>query len=142
MTLPRNRRQWVWLSALIVAANGFFPAIWILFTSLKTEGELMRNPITYIPAAPTLANYVRAFTDQPLWLFTLNSLIVALASSISLPSIAWSCESSVWRSPWPCSMSMRSQSNPARLMISALMPLHRCNYAPAVGRPSRSARFT
>ena len=81
MTLPRNRRQWVWLSALIVAANGFFPAIWILFTSLKTEGELMRNPITYIPAAPTLANYVRAFTDQPLWLFTLNSLIVALAST-------------------------------------------------------------
>ena len=81
MTLPRNRRQWVWLSALIVAANGFFPAIWILFTSIKTEGELMRNPITYIPAAPTLANYVRAFTDQPLWLFTLNSLIVALAST-------------------------------------------------------------
>ncbi len=81
MMMPRSRRQWVWLSATIVAANGFFPAIWILFTSLKTEGELMRHPITYLPTAPTLANYARAFVDQPLWLFTLNSLIVALAST-------------------------------------------------------------
>ena len=81
MMMPRSRRQWVWLSATIVAANGFFPAIWILFTSLKTEGELMRHPITYLPTAPTLANSARAFVDQPLWLFTLNSLIVALAST-------------------------------------------------------------
>jgi multiple sugar transport system permease protein len=78
---PRSRRSWVWLAALIVAANGFFPALWILFTSLKTEGELMRHPITYVPEAPTLANYARAFTDQPLWLFTLNSLGVAVLST-------------------------------------------------------------
>ena len=61
---------------------------------------------------------------------------------VSLPSIACSWASSVCRSPCPCSMSMRSQSNPARLMISALIPLHRWSHAPAVGRPSRSARFT
>jgi len=79
---PGRRRSWVWLAAVIVAANGFFPALWILFTSLKTEGELMRFPITYFPEAPTLANYLRAFTDQPLWLFTLNSLVVATLSTI------------------------------------------------------------
>lgn len=77
-----NRRRWVWLAALVVAGNGFFPALWILFTSLKTEGELMRYPITYLPAMPTLSNYVRAFTDQPLWLFAVNSLIVATLSTV------------------------------------------------------------
>jgi multiple sugar transport system permease protein len=79
---PGRRRAWVWLAALIVAANGFFPAVWILFTSLKTEGELMRFPITYFPEVPTLANYARAFTDQPLWLFTLNSVVVATLSTV------------------------------------------------------------
>ena len=61
---------------------------------------------------------------------------------VSLPSIACSWPSSVWKSPWPCSMSTRSQSKPARLMISALIPLHMESQAPAVGRPSRSARLT
>jgi multiple sugar transport system permease protein len=77
-----TRRGWVWAAALVVAGNGFFPALWILFTSLKTEGELMRYPITYFPLDPTLANYMRAFTDQPLWLFALNSLVVAGLSTI------------------------------------------------------------
>jgi multiple sugar transport system permease protein len=76
-----RRRAIIWIAALIVAGNGFFPAIWILLTSLKGETELMRFPITYWPQAPTLANYMRAFADQPLPLFLLNSLIVAAAST-------------------------------------------------------------
>ena len=63
--------------ASIVAINGFFPAVWILFTSLKTETELMQFPITYLPAAPTLANYYQAFTEQPLPRFLVNSFVVA-----------------------------------------------------------------
>lgn len=70
-----------WLAAAIVMINGFFPALWILFTSLKTEGELTQVPITWVPQAPTLANYVRAFSDQPLALFLLNSAVVALLST-------------------------------------------------------------
>ncbi len=48
----------VWFAALIVVVNGFFPAVWILLTSLKTETELLQVPITYLPVAPTLDNYV------------------------------------------------------------------------------------
>lgn len=72
----------VWFAALIVIVNGVFPALWILFTSLKTEGELLQFPITYIPRDPTLANYYQAFTEKPLHLFILNSVIVAGASTI------------------------------------------------------------
>src|SRR5205085_10387563 len=70
--LPK-RKVVVWLAGLIVAGNGFFPALWILFTSLKTETELMQFPITYLPVAPTLANYYQAFTEQPLPRFLVNS---------------------------------------------------------------------
>src|SRR4029453_4877935 len=76
-----NRRSVVWLSAIIVAVNGFFPAVWILLTSFKTETELIRSPITYLPEAPTLANYVTAFTTQPILRFMWNSLVVATLST-------------------------------------------------------------
>jgi multiple sugar transport system permease protein len=75
------RRRTVWLAALVVAANGFFPALWILLTSLKTETELMRYPITYWPHHPTLENYRRAFIDQPLPLFVWNSVVVASSAT-------------------------------------------------------------
>jgi multiple sugar transport system permease protein len=70
------------LAAAIVVVNGFFPAVWILLTSLKTEGELVSKPITYLPHGPTLANYVQAFTDQPLLKYLGNSLAVALSATL------------------------------------------------------------
>ncbi len=65
----------------VLIVNGMFPALWILFTSLKTEAELTAKPITWIPHAPTLANYAQAFSDQPLHLFLFNSFMVALLST-------------------------------------------------------------
>jgi multiple sugar transport system permease protein len=81
MRFPKPKRM-VWIAALIVAANGFFPALWILFTSFKTESELMRIPITIWPAAPTLDNYVRVFVDQPILTFMFNSFMVAVLSTL------------------------------------------------------------
>jgi multiple sugar transport system permease protein len=78
-------RAWVLLAAGIVVLNGFFPALWILLTSLKTETELVKKPITYWPDNATLANYVQAFTDQPLLKYLGNSALVALgATGLSL----------------------------------------------------------
>ena len=81
MTLPRGRPLTL-IAAAIVVVNGFFPAVWILLTSLKTEAELVSKPITWWPRSPTLANYVQAFTDQPLLRFLGNSLAVAVLSTV------------------------------------------------------------
>jgi multiple sugar transport system permease protein len=70
------------IAALIVVFNGFFPAVWILLTSLKSEAELVSKPITYLPHDPVLANYVQAFTDQPLLRYVGNSLAVAALSTV------------------------------------------------------------
>ncbi len=69
------------VAAAIVVINGFFPALWILLTSLKTETELVSKPITYWPVNPTLAHYVQAFTDQPLLKYLGNSFLVAALST-------------------------------------------------------------
>ncbi len=79
--------HWLWLrlAALIVILNGTIPILWILATSLKTETELTRRPITWLPDDPTLANYLRAFAEQPLLTYILNSVIVAtLATMLSI----------------------------------------------------------
>ncbi|MGN7292782.1 carbohydrate ABC transporter permease [Rhizobium sp. SAFR-030] len=69
------------IAAAILLVNGLFPALWILFTSLKTEAELTEKPITWAPHSATLANYMQAFSDQPLHLFLFNSFMVALLST-------------------------------------------------------------
>jgi len=69
------------IAAAILLINGLFPALWILFTSLKTEAELTLKPITWLPQDPTLTNYVQAFSDQPLHVFLFNSFMVALLST-------------------------------------------------------------
>ena len=70
------------IAAAIVVLNGFFPALWILFTSLKNEAELVAKPITWWPHNPMLDNYVRAFTDQPLLKYMANSAMVAIGSTM------------------------------------------------------------
>jgi multiple sugar transport system permease protein len=75
-------KSMTFIAGAIVAVNGFFPALWILFTSLKTESELMRLPITIWPAAPTLLNYSRVFTDQPVFTFMWNSIAVSVLSTV------------------------------------------------------------
>ena len=71
-----------WFAAAIVLLNGFFPAVWIFFTSLKGEIELTAKPITYWPQNPVLTNYIAAFRDQPLPGYLLNSAIVAILSML------------------------------------------------------------
>ena len=71
-----------WVAALIVLANGFFPALWILATSFKAETELTVKPITWFPQQPTLNNFIAAFRDQPLPGYLLNSAIVAFSSML------------------------------------------------------------
>jgi multiple sugar transport system permease protein len=71
-----------YLAAALVVLNGFFPAVWILLTSLKTEAELVSKPITYWPHNPTIGNYVQAFTDQPLLKYMANSLAVSIGATV------------------------------------------------------------
>jgi len=81
LMVPLSPKALRFFAAAAVVINGFFPALWILLTSLKTEAELVRKPITWLPHNPTLQNYIQAFTDQPLLLYLGNSVLVALLAT-------------------------------------------------------------
>jgi multiple sugar transport system permease protein len=64
--------------ALVVAVAGtLLPFAWMLLGSFKTQGELLRDPTGWFPAAPTLRNYTRWFTELDIGHYFLNSTVVA-----------------------------------------------------------------
>ena len=76
MTERRSILATVLVTVALVAmiVGGMFPAFWLFLTSLKTDGELVRQPITYLPDAATLANYVEVFRANPFARFFLAPL--------------------------------------------------------------------
>lgn len=57
------------------------PFVWMMLGSLKTQGELLRVPPTWLPEAPTLDNFRRLF-DRPFGRFFANSTVVAIAVTV------------------------------------------------------------
>lgn len=87
------------LAAVLV--NGFFPVAWIVLTSLKSEVELVRRPITWWPDAPTLANYTQAFSEQPLLRFLGNSLGISALSALLAVAVSAAAAYALVRLPVP-----------------------------------------
>jgi multiple sugar transport system permease protein len=54
---------------------------WMVSLSLKTELENTASPPVFIPRELQFNNYVSVFRTNPFFLFTINSLIVALGST-------------------------------------------------------------
>ena len=75
-------RVFKYVAVLLVIVNGLFPAIWLLLTSFKTDGELRQLPITYLPENFTLQNYVSVFTENPFGRFLLNSAVVSIVATL------------------------------------------------------------
>lgn len=59
-----------------------FPFIWMLLTSFKTEQEILRVPLTFVPLGPTFENYVNVCSTIPIFRYFINSLWVASVGTL------------------------------------------------------------
>ena len=64
----------------------FFPVLWMIVTSFKTEGQAASFPPQFF-FTPTLENYAAVF-DRDMGLYLLNSLFVAVLSTIVVMLLA------------------------------------------------------
>ena len=72
-----------WYVALVgVLLLTLAPIAWMVSTSVKLEGEIVTAQARWIPLHPTLANYVEVFQRYAIVRWTLNSLWVAIASTL------------------------------------------------------------
>ncbi|WP_113703226.1 carbohydrate ABC transporter permease [Nonomuraea lactucae] len=82
----RRAPQYLALAAYIAFLA--FPLAWLLSTALKTPQEMAQTDPTWIPRAPTAANFADAFGEQDLVGAATRSLVVALMSSVVTVVIA------------------------------------------------------
>jgi multiple sugar transport system permease protein len=77
----RPVRQWLTYSALIVAgAATMLPFVWMVLSSFKTQGEILRDPTGFLPSDPTWGNYAKWFGELNIQSFFVNSLLVAVVT--------------------------------------------------------------
>ncbi|MCT4564762.1 MAG: carbohydrate ABC transporter permease [Maledivibacter sp.] len=55
-----------------------FPFLYLLFSSFKTEKDIIAIPPKILPTEWTLKNYINAFTQQPLLKYIFNSFVVSI----------------------------------------------------------------
>lgn len=82
-----NRTDWVYkiFSYLLLTVFGLtmvVPFLWMLSTSFKPQTEILRP--NFFPEAPTVENYVYIATETALPQWYLNSLVVAVISTVSV----------------------------------------------------------
>lgn len=67
----------------LVASITILPFLWTLITSLKgPHDSVVAVPLQLIPQDPTLANYVRVWTQLPMPNFFANSVIVSVSTTV------------------------------------------------------------
>ncbi|MBS3787124.1 carbohydrate ABC transporter permease [Candidatus Bipolaricaulota bacterium] len=60
----------------------FFPALWLLLTSLKKTSQIIHVPIEFFPDPVVFSQYKEVFSKAPFDQFILNSVIVSLGSTL------------------------------------------------------------
>lgn len=66
----------------VIALIFLFPFAWMLFTSLKSNGEALTNPTSLLPAVPQWGNYPDVIAALNFWRETINSLVMALGVTL------------------------------------------------------------
>ncbi len=75
-----RRTAW-WIAVLLISITTVAPLLWTLATSFKPAGEILSHPLSFIPDAPTLKNYIHVFTTVPFARYFVNTIIVAVAGA-------------------------------------------------------------
>ena len=77
---PRSLRDWLQFGiGAVVVAGMCFPAIWMIYSSLKTNREIFRTPYA-LPETWQWQNLAKAWEDGGLGDLYLNSIIVTVAA--------------------------------------------------------------
>ena len=77
-----------WTVALLALVVTVFPFYWMLNTSLKPTAEVFLSPPTFVSAHWSLDAYASLLTHKPVARYFLNSLIVAVGSTVLSVTLA------------------------------------------------------
>jgi multiple sugar transport system permease protein len=79
---PAPGRVLLYLVLLVLGATTLFPFAWMVSTSLKSDIAVFQTPPQLIPKPFQPDNYSKVVELFPLWRFALNSVVVAVISTV------------------------------------------------------------
>lgn len=74
----------IWMLVLAIV----FPLFWMISTAFKPDSETFALPPTLLPHHPTIEQFVRLFSETPIALWFVNSVIVALLTTVVVVVVA------------------------------------------------------
>lgn len=78
----RNRKAAFTILAWAVGLTLFFPVLWTILTSFKTEGEAIATPPSFLFFEWTVENYVEVQSRSNYFRHAMNSVIISLGSTL------------------------------------------------------------
>lgn len=84
MFRERSVRIAAWIACTLLALFTVVPVVWILATAFKTAAEINAWPPTFLPHAPTWANFDEILTNTSFPRYILNTIIVSSVSTICI----------------------------------------------------------
>ena len=76
--MTAKNRWWLYVPLTVALVAVVSPFVWMVLGSFKGEGEIRRNPPTWVPEAPSLDNYTQLFSRLQFGTYFLNSAVVAV----------------------------------------------------------------
>lgn len=75
-----NKLLFFYLPITLMFMWTIFPIYWTINTAFKTEGDIIKRPLEYLPTSPTVENFVVAWNNVGFATFFKNSLIVGVST--------------------------------------------------------------
>lgn len=76
------RRHLIWIPLVLIMLWSAVPLLWSVSSSFKSRLDFSLTPPPFFPTQPTVDAYGRILGDSQFWLFSWNSLILAVTSTV------------------------------------------------------------
>lgn len=67
---------------VFMGALNLFPLYWLIISSLKTSAGIFKMPPDWVPKTFRIQNYIELFEGQPVFRWTINSVIVSISATL------------------------------------------------------------
>ena len=85
----RYKENFLYIIMMLFGVLMLVPLIWVFLTAFKTEPEISKIPITWLPNSfLNFDNFIQMFSEQPFGRYFFNSMTVAIISLVSSTAIA------------------------------------------------------
>ncbi|HKM34163.1 MAG TPA: carbohydrate ABC transporter permease [Lachnospiraceae bacterium] len=82
MSISKKTKMVTYILSAVFCVYFLFPFIWMILTSLKTQGEVFSYPPNFLPKSWNFKNFIDAWKSQPFGRFTWNSALITIFTTL------------------------------------------------------------